>query len=145
MKYDKIDEAILEILTENAKFSMKEIAEQVGLTVTPTFERIKKLEREGIIEHYTIKKNLKKLGKGIHVICLVSLKEHNIDLQSLFEESAINFEEVTRCYHITGDYDYWMEVHVADMDEYEKFLKHKLTSIPSISSVQSNFVLSQIE
>lgn len=145
MSIDAIDNAILEILTENSKMSIKQIAEQVGLTVTPTFERIKKLEREGVIEQYTIRTNAKKLGKSLHVICQVSLKEHNVDLQVLFEKSAINFPEVTRCFHITGDYDYWLEVEVADMEEYEHFLKHKLTSIPSISNVQSNFVMSTIE
>lgn len=145
MNLDKIDLAILEILLEDAKMGIKEIAIQIGLTVSPTYERIKRLERNGIIEGYTIKVNRKELGKNLQVYCQVSLKEHNADLIKVFEEKVVALEPVAACYHIAGDHDYAMLIEVADMVEYETFLKHDLATIPDISNVQSSFVLSALK
>lgn len=141
MKLDKIDFAILEILEENAKLGMKEVAEQVGLTVSPTYERIKRLERGGIIQGYTIRTNKKELGKGLQVLCQVSLKEHNADLINVFEEKVVALAEVSSCFHIAGDHDYALLVEVENMEMYEHFLKKKLATIPDISNVQSSLVL----
>lgn len=141
---DAIDHAILEILQENAKLGTKEVAAQVGLSVTPTYERIKKLEREGIIRKYTIELDKKRIGKGLQVFCNVSLKEHNLQLLRGFEEQVAALPEVSVCYHIAGDHDYSLLIEVADMESYEQFLRHKLTAIPSISNVQSSFVMNEI-
>ena len=75
---DKIDRAILEILSENSKLGTKEIATQVGLTLTPTYERIKRLEKSGVIKNYTVELDRKAIGKSLQVFCQVSLKEHNL-------------------------------------------------------------------
>ncbi len=141
---DAIDRAILEILEENAKLGTKEIAQQVGLSVTPTYERIKKLEREGIIQRYTIELDKKKIGKGLQVICYVSLKEHNLNLLQQFEEQIIALPEVVTCYHVAGDHDYALMIDIQDMETYEQFLRHKLTAIPSIVNVRSSFVMNEI-
>jgi len=141
---DAIDKAILEILEENAKLGTKEIAQQVGLSVTPTYERIKKLEREGVIRRYTIELDKKKIGKELRVFCYVSLKEHNLDLLQRFEEQVIALPEVASCYHIAGDHDYALMIDIQDMETYEQFLRHKLTTIPSIVNVRSSFVMNEI-
>lgn len=142
---DHIDTQIITLLSQNAKLSNKEIASQVGLTVTPTFERIKRLERIGLIQGYTTILNKKMIGKGLKVQCLVSLKEHHLELLKSFETKIVHFDEVSECYHIAGDYDYILAIEVKDMDEYQYFLKEKLASIPSISNVQSSFVMSTIK
>jgi len=144
-KLDGIDKAILEILQENSKLGMKEIALQIGLTVTPTYERIKRLEKSGIIQGYGVRLDKRKIGKGLSVFCMVSLKEHNLELLEVFEKKIASLNEVATCCHIAGDYDYIMLIEVADMHEYETFLKYKLASIPSISNVQSSFVMSTIK
>ncbi|XOV66163.1 MAG: Lrp/AsnC family transcriptional regulator [Fluviicola sp.] len=141
---DAIDTAILEILEENAKLGTKEVAQQVGLSVTPTYERIKKLEREGIIRRYTIELDKKKIGKGLQAFCYVSLKEHNLELLQRFEEQVIAFPEVVTCYHIAGEHDYALLIDIQDMESYEQFLRHKLTTIPSIVNVRSSFVMNEI-
>lgn len=143
-KLDDIDYAIIEILQENSKLGMKEIAVQIGLTVTPTYERIKKMEKTGVIQGYSVRLDKRKIGKGLNVFCMVSLKEHNLELLEVFEKKIKSLKEVENCFHIAGDYDYVMQIEVADMDEYETFLKYKLASIPSISNVQSSFVMSTI-
>lgn len=145
MSLDKIDLAIVEILTEDAKMGIKEIALQIGLTVSPTYERIKRLERSGVIQGYTIKANRKELGKNLQVFCQVSLKEHNADLIKVFEEKVVALHPVSACYHIAGDHDYALLIEVADMVEYQRFLKFDLATIPDISNVQSSFVMSVLK
>lgn len=142
---DEIDWAILEILKENAKYGTKEIAIQVGLTVTPTYERIKRLERSGVITKYTVEIDKKLVGKNLQVFCNVSLKEHNLELLRQFERQVVNLPEVAACYHIAGDHDYSLFIQVADMESYETFLRQKLATIPSIANVQSSFVMSEIQ
>lgn len=144
-RLDELDKAILEILQENSKLGIKEVALQIGLTITPTYERIKRLERNGIIQGYGVRLDKSKIGKGLSVFCMVSLKEHNLELLEIFEKKIASLSEVTTCCHIAGDYDYIMLIEVADMNEYETFLKYKLASIPSISNVQSSFVMSQVK
>jgi DNA-binding Lrp family transcriptional regulator len=145
MKLDDIDKAILEILQEDSKMGIKEIAFQVGLTTTPTYERIKRLERSNVIEGYTVKLNRKELGKNLQVFCHVSLKEHSSELIEVFEEKIVALPQVSQCYHIAGDHDYALLIEVSDMGEYESFLKHQISAIPYISNVRSSFVMSALK
>lgn len=145
LQLDEIDRKILTLLSSNAKMGNKEIAAEIGLTVTPTFERIKRLERQGVIKGYSVQLDKKKIGKGLHVICQVSLKAHNLDLLVGFEDEVVHLNEVSACYHIAGNYDYLLSIEVKDMDEYQKFLKEKLASIPNIANVQSSFVMSNLK
>tara|TARA_B110000908_G_scaffold15411_1_gene17596 strand:- start:1205 stop:1636 length:432 start_codon:yes stop_codon:yes gene_type:complete len=142
---DKIDRAILEILSENSKLGTKEIAMQVGLTLTPTYERIKRLEKSGVIKNYTVELDRKAIGKSLQVFCQVSLKEHNLKLLKKFEDQVVEFPEVSACYHIAGDHDYALLIEVFDMSAYEKLLREKLATIPSIANVQSSFVMREIK
>ena len=141
---DKIDKAILEILEENSKLGTKEVAAQVGLTVTPTYERIKRLERDGVIKKYTIELDKNQVGKNLQVFCHVSLKEHNLELLKQFENKITVLPEVSACYHIAGDHDYALFIEVSNMQSYEQFLRQKLAIIPSIANVQSSFVMNEI-
>ncbi len=142
---DDIDFKIIELLKENSKQGNKEIASQIGLTITPTYERIKKLERIGVIEGYTVHINKGMVGKQLQVFCQVSLKGHSLDLLTVFEKEVVALNEVSACYHIAGNYDYALLIETSNMKEYENFLKHKLTTIPSIQNVQSSFVMSAIK
>ena len=142
---DEIDQYILTLLRQNAKMGNKEIAAKIGLSITPTFERIKRMERHGVIEGYTAVLNKKAIGKGLKVLCQVSLKAHNLELLIGFEDEIVHLEEVSACYHIAGNYDYLLVIEVRDMEEYQRFLKEKLASIPNIANVQSSFVMSTLK
>jgi len=142
---DNIDRAIVEILLENSKLGTKEIAVQVGLTITPTYERIKRLEKSGVIQRYTIEVNRAAIGRNLQVLCNVSLKEHNLGLITHFEEQVVGLVEVRACYYIAGNHDYSLLIEVSDMVEYESFLRHKLASIDSIGNIQSSFVMRQLK
>lgn len=145
IQLDETDKKIISILSENAKKGNKEIAMEIGLSLTPTFERIKRLERNKVILKYVAILDKKKIGKGLHVLCQVSLKAHNLDLLLGFEDEVIHLNEVSSCYHIAGNYDYLLSIEVRDMDAYQKFLKEKLASIPNIANVQSSFVMSTLK
>lgn len=142
---DDIDYKIIACLEENAKMSQKELAGRVGLTVTPTFERVKNLERSGVIEGYTVRLNKEKVNRGLQVICQVSLKAHNLDVIEDFENAIVHLKEIVSCFHIAGGYDYSLLIEVKNMGQYERFLKERLASIPNIANVQSSFVMSQVK
>ena len=142
---DPIDQTILQLLQQDAKMGTKEIAARVGLTQTPTFERIKRLERWGVIKKYSIQIDRKKLGVELGVFCLVSLKNHSIETLKTFEDAIREFDEVSNCYYIAGTFDYSLYIEVKDMEEYQRFLTLKLASISNIAQVQSAFVMNSIK
>lgn len=138
---DETDHKILELLKLNAKLGTKEIASQVGLTITPTYERIRRLEKRGIIKSYIAVLDKKKQGYALNVLCNVQLKSHAADYLEEFEQAIIHLEEVTDCYHIAGNFDYLLKISIRDMDSYAVFVKEKLAVIPHIATVQSSFVM----
>jgi DNA-binding Lrp family transcriptional regulator len=142
-KIDSIDKQILRIIQKNAKASTKEIAFRVGLSTTPVFERIKRLEKNGIITHYSAILNKEKIGLSLTVFCQVSLQTHTKDLIEKFEIAVNNMEEVHDVYHVAGDFDYLLKVVLRDNRQYHDFLIDKLSQLNIISNVQSNFVLNK--
>lgn len=145
MHIDQTDKHLIQLLKENAKYGLKELAEKVGLTATPVHERIKRLERNGVIEKYTITVNSAKLGVGLTVLCNVQLKSHNASILEEFESEIVKIKEVVNCYHIAGNIDYLLTLEMKDMDAYGDFVKGKLASIPHIAQVQSSFVMRRIK
>ena len=145
MVIDKIDISLLNLLQNNTKLNTKELAQKVGLSVTPTYERIKRLEKQGYIKHYVAILDRKLIDKNLMVISFVSLILHSKDVQIEFEKSVIEYAEVIECFHVTGSYDYQLKVVVSDMEEYQSFIKNKLSSINNIANVQSSFVMSSLK
>ena len=145
MVIDKIDVSLLNLLQRNTKLNTKELAQKVGLSVTPTYERIKRLEKEGYIKQYVAILDRKLIDKNLMVISFVSLILHSNDMQIEFEKSVIEYPEVIECFHVTGSYDYQLKVIVSDMEEYQAFIKNKLSSINNIANVQSSFVMSSLK
>lgn len=142
---DAIDRGILEILQEDAKCRHKEIADQLGLSTTPIYERIKRLEREGYIKGYVALVDAEKLGKTLTVICSVTLNQHVHDKLEEFVEKVNGFKEVMECYHVTGQYDYVLKVLVRDIREYQQFLINKLSAIDNLAHVVSSFVMGEVK
>lgn len=141
---DAIDRKILTLLQENSKQNTKEIADQVGLSVSPTFERIKKLEQT-VIRKYVALLDGSKINRSIEVFCHVSLTKHSRELIDDFKNKIAALEEVMECYHVSGNYDFLMKVIVSDMNEYQQFVIDKLSIIAGISNVQSSFVMDEVK
>lgn len=144
-KLDKLDTRILNILQKDAALSTKDIAQQIGLSVSPTHERIKRLRTEGYIEKYVALVNREKLGKQLMVLCTVTLKEQSMETLKNFEESVIQFEEVLEVLCIAGGQDYLLKVVVEDVNDYHTFVVTQLSSLSNISTLSSSFVLKEIK
>lgn len=141
---DAIDKKILMLLQTNSKQNTKEIATKIGLTVSPTFERIKKLEDKKYIKNYVAILNPKKIEKLITVFCQISLKTHSKELLDNFKHEISKLKEVMSCHHMSGNYDFLLKVVVKDINEYQAFSVKKLPKIRGISNVQSSFVIEEI-
>ncbi|NML39215.1 Lrp/AsnC family transcriptional regulator [Chitinophaga sp. G-6-1-13] len=142
---DKTDRRILEVLQENARLNTKEIAHRIGLSVTPTYERLKKIEKMGVIRNYVTLLHPEKIGKTLVAFCNVSLQLHSQPLLKKFELAISQMEEVMECYHVAGTFDYLLKVVVDDMRRYQHFLTNKLAAIENIAQVHSSFVMTEIK
>ena len=138
---DLIDKKILMLLQTNAKQNTKEIADKIGLSVSPTYERIRKLEQSGYIKSYVALLDSTKIDKSIMVYVQISLADHSRELIDNFKEKMKVLDEVMTCMHVSGNYDFLLKVAVTDMNEYQKFIIDKLSVIKGISNVQSSFVM----
>ena len=142
---DEKDRAILRLLQENAKATVREIAAKVHLSATPVHERIKRLEDTGVISQYAALVNPAKVKKGLMVICYVSLKEHNKKSGSKFVRTMHELQEVVECYNISGEYDFMLKVVVENMDAYYDFHVNKLGQVENLGRLQSTFVMGVIK
>jgi DNA-binding Lrp family transcriptional regulator len=139
---DLTDKKILNLLQQNSKANIKEIALKIGLTQTPTYERIKRLEKTGVIKNYIAVLDKEKVGYSIEVFCQVTLLVHSKEMITRFENAINKIDEVMECFHVAGNYDYLLKVVVKDMNNYQAFLKNKLSVLDSVANVQSTFVMS---
>ena len=142
---DKTDLAILRILQENARATVREIAEKVLLSTTPVHERIKQLEHTGVIKQYATLVDHAKVKKGLMVICYVSLKEHSKNAGMKFIKSINALNEVIECYNISGEFDFMIKVVEENMDKYYDFHVNRLSQIENMGNVQSVFVMGVIK
>jgi len=145
MILDTIDKALLQLLQEDAKQTNKQLSLQLNLSVTAVYERIKKLEREGIITKYVSLLDKEKVHKGFTVFCHIKLVQHTQDYLTKFEEEVTSLDEVLECFHVSGDYDYLLKVVVKDIKQFRSFMVNKLTTIKHIGSTQSSFSISEVK
>ena len=144
-KLDTLDFQLLNLLQENAKYTNKELSLKLNLSVTAVFERIKKLEREKIIDHYTAILDRNKVNKGFIVFCHIKLVQHTKEYITQFEQEVQKLEEVLECFHVSGDYDYLLKVCLEDMENYRTFMVTKLTALKHIGSTQSSFMIGEVK
>lgn len=142
---DKTDLQILRILQENSRLTTKELAARVHLSTTPVFERLKRLENDGIIKRYVAVLDAGKLNRGFVVYCCVKLIRLNRGIAFDFVRVMRNIPEVTECYNISGEYDYLLKVHAPDMKYYQEFIINVLGTIDSLGSLTSMFVMDEIK
>ena len=142
---DSTDKKLLLLLQTDSKSTTKELSSKLNLSVTAVYERIKKLEREGIISKYVTLLNRIKVDKSFVVFCHIKLIQHNKDLISQFEAEIVKLSEVLECFHVSGDYDYILKICIKDMEEYREFMVTKLTGIKHIGSTHSSFMIGEVK
>lgn len=145
MNWDNIDKEILSLLQSNARLSAKEIAAAIGLTVTPTYERLRRIEQSGVIQNIVALLDRQQLDKTTIAFCSVSLQVHSSKAITGFEKAVKKIPEIMECYHITGNYDYLLKVAIKDMNAYQVFLTQKLAIIENIAQVHTNFVMTDVK
>ena len=139
---DATDIKILDFLQADAKITIKEMAQKLHLSTTPIFDRIKGLEKRGVIDKYVALINPKKLDKKLTVFVDLTINDHSLGGIENFVNYIIQFPEVMECHHITGDADVFIKVLLEDMEAYNQFVLNILSVAPHVGNVRSRFSLS---
>ncbi|MDW5289884.1 Lrp/AsnC family transcriptional regulator [Formosa sp. PL04] len=145
MTFDAIDRQLIQLLQTDSKQTNKALSTKLHLSVTAVYERIKKLENQGVINRYVALVNKDQVQKSFVAYCHIKLEKHSQDYVVQFEKEVANLEEVMECYHISGDYDYLLKVMVKDMVAFREFMVNKLTTINHIGSTHSMFVINEVK
>ncbi len=145
MKLDKFDLAILTALQQDARISLHDLSAQVGLTSSPCWARIKRMEDDGVIEGYTVHVNAAKVGLADTVIVQVTLDDHSDQALFEFGHALAMIPDVLEAFLVSGDYDYYLRIAVSDTRDYERLLRERLYKIPGIRHSKSSFVLRQLK
>lgn len=142
---DSIDVDILRALQEDGRLSVRELASKVHRSATPVFERLRRLESDGVIKSYTAVIDQDKIGRGFTVFCNVRLRHINTEIHIDFAREVQQMAEVSECYNVSGGFDYMLKVQVPDMKSYRLFVTERLGRLPMLDSVQSVFVMESIK
>lgn len=144
-KFDSVDRRIIQVLQKEGRVANKDLAERIGLTPTPTLERVRRLERDGIIEGYAAKVNKDLVGRGFMAFVTVTLKVHQLNLLEEFTAAIQEIPEILACYHTTGDGDFLLQVVAKDTKDYEQLMRNKLTTLPDVERLHTSIVLNTIK
>jgi len=145
MHFDEIDRKLLLLLQQDAKQTTKELSHKLNLSATAVYERVRKLENTGIIKGYVAVLDKRKIAKDFLVLCHVKLVQHKKEFILHFEKEVMNLQEVTECFHVSGDFDYILKICVQDMADYRNFMLTKLTSLKHIASTHSSFMITEVK
>ena len=144
-KLDKINRQILNELQEDSSITNAELAERLNLPTTTVFDRVKKLEANGIISKRVAIVNPEKLGKETIAFVSLSMESHTLKNLQKFWKAVEEIPEVLECYHIAGENDFLLKIITDNMRSYEKLLFEKLTSIENMGKINTSFVMSPIK
>ena len=142
MNLDGIDLSILKILQNNAKATIKEMATELGMSTTPIFDRIKRLEAQGVISKYVAIVDPVKLDKKLRVFIEISMADHSGKAINKFVKEITDHPEVIECHHVTGDSDFLIVLQTRDIESYNEFITKKLFKVSNVGKVRSSFSLS---
>ncbi|MBK6525453.1 MAG: Lrp/AsnC family transcriptional regulator [Crocinitomicaceae bacterium] len=142
---DQIDLKILNLLQGDAKITAKDLSNRLSLSVTPIYERIRKLEKQGIIKNYVAIIDPEMVNKSLVVFLNLTIKEHNMEARSNLLRSLTSLDEISELYHTSGTYDFVAKVRFSSIKEYKDFLVNKVASIENIADIESHIVLEEIK
>jgi len=141
-QFDSIDRNILGILQDNGKITNAQLSIEVGLSPAPTLERVKKLEKNGVIESYHAHLSKQEIGLGVSTFVHVALIGHRKTIVDDFIKQILVIPEIVECHHITGQGDFILKVVSKDISSYQKLLVEVINEIPEIDNTQSTVILS---
>jgi len=142
---DKIDRTILKLLQQDAKLNIKEIASHLNMTKTPVYERIRRLEKTGVISKYVAVVDRKKVAPSVLVFLSGSLEVKKFEQIQEFYDAVEKIPEIMDCYLMGGENDFLLRVIVRDLDAYHAFYSQKISTLPHVGQVRSSFVLNEVK
>ncbi|TEW54321.1 leucine-responsive transcriptional regulator Lrp [Psychromonas sp. RZ22] len=145
MSLDRIDKNILRELQRNGRISNVELSKKVGLSATPCLERVKRLEKQGVIKSYTALLDPQYLDASLLVYIELTLKRTSADVFDRFNEAAKQLDSILECHLVSGDFDYLLKTRVADMSAYRKVLSETLLSLPDIKNSRTYVVMEEVK
>lgn len=138
---DSYDQRILRILSKDGRIAWKDLADAIGLSMTPTIRRVRRLEQAGLIEGYAARLNEERLAGSISVFVSVTLERQTESALATFEAELAKSPKVMSGFLMTGGADYLLRVVVRDLNDYQSFVMDVLSRIPGIAHIQSSFAL----
>ncbi|CAB3781428.1 Lrp/AsnC ligand binding domain-containing protein [Pararobbsia alpina] len=142
---DKLDHKILRLLQREGRMAMKELAEQIGLSLTPCIERVKRMERDGVISGYYARVNPALLGTALLVFVEITLDHKNGSMFEQFRREVAKIPEVLECHLVSGDFDYLIKARIREMGDYRKLLGDMLLQLPGAVQSKSYVVMEEIK
>jgi Lrp/AsnC family leucine-responsive transcriptional regulator len=142
---DRIDRKILRLLQQDGRTSVSQLAREVHLSVTPTLERVRKLEGSGYIEGYFARLSARRLGLGLVAYVEVLLDRTTRDAFERFKSAMLTYDEVMECHMVAGGFDYLLKVRVKDMERYRSFLGDSIASLPGVQQTHTYFVMEEVK
>lgn len=142
---DRIDRQLLRILQQEGRTSITELARQVHLSVTPTLERVRKLEASGYIEGYCARLSARRIGLGLLAYVEVLLDRTTKDAFERFKSFVRSHDEIMECHMVAGGFDYLLKVRVRDMETYRSFLGNNVASLPGVQQTHTYFVMEEVK
>ncbi len=142
---DKLDRNILRILQQEGRISMKDLGERVGLSITPSIERVKRMERDGVITGYYAKVNPVALGAKLLVFVEITLNQKSASAFEQFRRGVLQIPAVQECHLVSGDFDYLIKARIHEMAEYRELLGDMLLQLPGAAQSKSYVVMEEIK
>jgi len=142
---DRLDLKILNLLQQEGRVAMTELAEQVGLSITPCIERVKRMERDGVIMGYYARVNPTLLGASLLVFVEITLDHKNGNMFDQFRREVLRIPEVLECHLVSGDFDYLIKARLHEMSDYRKLLGDILLQLPGAVQSKSYVVMEEIK
>lgn len=145
MKLDQTDIKLINLLQEDCKQPIKELAQKLNLSVAPVHERIKKLEKSNIIKRYVAIVDIELINKPLINFCNIRIDRHQSDQFEIFIKAIREMNEVLECYYVSGNSDFLLKIVSSDMNEYQNFILNKLSKLNMISNINSQFVMKHVK
>lgn len=142
---NRIDKNIINILQRDGRISYAQLAREVGLSTTPCIERVRRLEREGVIRGFSARIDPAAVGAGLVVYVQIRLNHTSGDIFASFREAALSLDEIQECHLVSGSFDYLAKVRVADMAAYREFLGETLLKLPGVQESTSIVVMEEVK
>ncbi len=143
--FDTTDQAILLALQRDARQTMAELAEQVSLSQSPCWRRVRQLEESGVIEGYHARLSRKQLGYGVTGFIQLHMQNHTAETTAAFEREVMALPEVVSCHNLSGSYDYLIEAVEADLESFSALVRNKIRCLPGVKEIATSFSLKEVK